>query len=43
MDEKQLNKKIFQPLSHIEVDNFTGYQKYYNDFFSDVARTHKPK
>ena len=35
MDERLLHKKIFQPLQYIEMDITTGYQKYYNDFFTE--------
>jgi hypothetical protein len=35
LDERLLHKKIFQPLQYIEMDVSTGYQKYYNDFFTD--------
>jgi len=41
MDEKHLNRKIFQPLSHLDMDPINGVQKYYNDFFCDVTRQNK--
>lgn len=41
MEERYLNKKIFQPLVHLDADPTTGYQKYYNEYFSDVVRPKK--
>lgn len=35
LDEKILHKKVFQPLQFIEMDKNTGYQKYYNDYFTE--------
>ena len=37
MDEKFLNKKIFQPLTHLDVSSTTGIQKYYNDYFGESS------
>lgn len=41
MDEKFMNKKIFQPLHYMDANNHTGVQKYFNDYFEESTFTNK--
>lgn len=41
MDEKFMNKKIFQPLHYMDANNHTGVQKYFNDYFEESTFTKK--